>query len=111
MLQIGQVLDPKSGPLSGAQGQQVAIGRELFLGPGDLLLDEPLSYLTEKMHVVMRTEIRKLHQRLGSAAFGSGQTSGRKRADVDVRASEVSDSSLDMDKAVVFDPKSEKLIR
>src|SRR5699024_10130458 len=45
----------------------VAIGRALARDPSLFLFDEPLSNLDAKLRVEMRTEIKLLHQRLGTA--------------------------------------------
>ena len=65
MLQIDHLLDRKPGALSGGQRQRVAMGRALVRDPDVFLFDEPLSNLDAKLRVDMRTEIKKLHQRLG----------------------------------------------
>ena len=66
LLQIGQLLDRKPGQLSGGQRQRVAMGRALTRDPDVFLFDEPLSNLDAKLRVDMRTEIKKLHQKLGT---------------------------------------------
>ena len=65
LLQIGHLLGRKPGQLSGGQRQRVAMGRALVRDPDVFLFDEPLSNLDAKLRVDMRTEIKKLHQKLG----------------------------------------------
>ncbi len=52
--------------LSGGQQQMVAIGRALVRDPKLFLFDEPLSNLDAKLRVEMRSEIKKLHHKLGA---------------------------------------------
>ncbi len=66
MLQIEPLLKRKPSQLSGGQRQRVAMGRALVREPKVFLFDEPLSNLDAKLRVDMRTEIKKLHHRLGS---------------------------------------------
>ena len=66
LLQIRHLLDRKPGQLSGGQRQRVAMGRALVRHPDVFLFDEPLSNLDAKLRVDMRTEIKKLHQKLGT---------------------------------------------
>jgi multiple sugar transport system ATP-binding protein len=66
LLQITHLLDRKPGQLSGGQRQRVAMGRALVREPDVFLFDEPLSNLDAKLRVDMRTEIKKLHQKLGT---------------------------------------------
>lgn len=66
LLQIDHLLSRKPGQLSGGQRQRVAMGRALVRKPDVFLFDEPLSNLDAKLRVDMRTEIKKLHQKLGT---------------------------------------------
>ena len=66
ILQIQDLLDRKPSQLSGGQRQRVAMGRAIARDPRIFLFDEPLSNLDAKLRVEMRTEIKKLHQRLGT---------------------------------------------
>jgi len=65
-LQIEHLLDRKPGQLSGGQRQRVAMGRALVRNPQLFLFDEPLSNLDAKLRVDMRTEIKRMHQALGT---------------------------------------------
>ena len=66
ILQIEPLLDRKPAQLSGGQRQRVAMGRAIARDPTLFLFDEPLSNLDAKLRVEMRTEIKLLHQRLGT---------------------------------------------
>src|ERR671917_1570658 len=66
MLAIAQYLDRKPKALSGGQRQRVALGRAVVRNPAVFLMDEPLSNLDAKLRVQTRSEISKLHQRLGT---------------------------------------------
>ncbi len=64
ILGIQEMLDRRPKEMSGGQRQRVAIGRAIVRNPKVFLFDEPLSNLDAKLRVQMRTEIKKLHQRL-----------------------------------------------
>ena len=66
ILDITHLLERKPKALSGGQRQRVALGRAIVREPRVFLLDEPLSNLDAKLRAQMRTEITKLHQRLGT---------------------------------------------
>ncbi len=66
LLRIDHMLDRKPAALSGGQRQRVAIGRAIVRQPKVFLFDEPLSNLDAQLRGEMRTEIKKLHQRLGA---------------------------------------------
>ncbi len=64
ILNIGELLQRRPRQLSGGQRQRVAMGRAIVRQPRVFLFDEPLSNLDAKLRVQMRTEIKKIHQRL-----------------------------------------------
>ncbi len=66
ILDIEHLLDRKPAALSGGQRQRVALGRAIVREPKVFLMDEPLSNLDAKLRVQMRTEIAKLHHKLGT---------------------------------------------
>ena len=66
ILGLRDYLDRFPRALSGGQRQRVAMGRAIVRDPQVFLFDEPLSNLDAKLRVQMRTEIRELHQRLGT---------------------------------------------
>ncbi len=65
ILDLAELLERKPKQLSGGQRQRVAMGRAIVRHPGAFLLDEPLSNLDAKLRVQLRTELRRLHERLG----------------------------------------------
>jgi multiple sugar transport system ATP-binding protein len=66
LLRIDHMLDRRPAALSGGQRQRVAIGRAIVRQPEVFLFDEPLSNLDAQLRHEMRTEIKRLHQRLGA---------------------------------------------
>jgi multiple sugar transport system ATP-binding protein len=65
LLGLEQLLDRKPAALSGGQRQRVAMGRAIVREPIAFLMDEPLSNLDAKLRVTMRSELSRLHDRLG----------------------------------------------
>jgi ABC-type sugar transport system ATPase subunit len=68
MLELESLLDRLPRELSGGQQQRVAIGRAVIREPEIFLFDEPFSNLDAGLRVRMRTEIKELHQRLGTTS-------------------------------------------
>ena len=66
LLRIDHLLDRRPAALSGGQRQRVAIGRAIVREPKVFLFDEPLSNLDAQLRNEMRSEIKRLHQRLGA---------------------------------------------
>ena len=66
ILGLEPYLDRKPKALSGGQRQRVALGRAMVRDPEVFLLDEPLSNLDAKLRTEMRSQITKLHKRLGT---------------------------------------------
>ena len=66
ILGLEPYLDRKPKALSGGQRQRVALGRAMVRDPEVFLLDEPLSNLDAKLRTEMRSQISKLHKRLGT---------------------------------------------
>ena len=64
ILGLGPYLDRLPANLSGGQRQRVAMGRAIVRNPKVFLFDEPLSNLDAKLRVQMRTEIKRVHQKV-----------------------------------------------
>ncbi|MFB6221293.1 MAG: ABC transporter ATP-binding protein [Halolamina sp.] len=69
MLGIAELLDRHPSDLSGGQQQRVALGRAIIRDPELFLFDEPLSNLDAKLRIEMRTELNKLHDRVGKTSL------------------------------------------
>ncbi|MBI5573159.1 MAG: sn-glycerol-3-phosphate ABC transporter ATP-binding protein UgpC [Elusimicrobia bacterium] len=69
ILGMSQLLNRYPKQLSGGQRQRVAVGRAIVRKPKVFLFDEPLSNLDAKVRVVMRSELKKLHERLDATTI------------------------------------------
>jgi multiple sugar transport system ATP-binding protein len=65
LLGLEDLMQRRPAQLSGGQRQRVAMGRALVREPAAFLLDEPLSNLDAKLRTTMRSELARLHERLG----------------------------------------------
>ncbi len=63
-LNLEDLLNRKPKQLSGGQRQRVALGRAIVRNPKVFLMDEPLSNLDANLRVQMRSEIKRLHNKL-----------------------------------------------
>jgi multiple sugar transport system ATP-binding protein len=63
-LGLAELLARRPAELSGGQRQRVAMGRAMVRSPQVFLFDEPLSNLDAKLRGQMRTEIKRLHQKV-----------------------------------------------
>ncbi|WP_322013207.1 sn-glycerol-3-phosphate ABC transporter ATP-binding protein UgpC [Paraburkholderia sp. J12] len=64
MLNLDALLERKPRAMSGGQQQRAAIARAMIKTPAVFLFDEPLSNLDAKLRAQLRTDIKRLHQRL-----------------------------------------------
>jgi multiple sugar transport system ATP-binding protein len=63
-MHIKQLLTKLPKQCSGGESQRVALARTIVTNPAVFLMDEPLSSLDAKLRVDMRTELKRLHERL-----------------------------------------------
>ncbi len=64
ILALTPLLERYPRQLSGGQRQRVAMGRAIVRDPQVFLFDEPLSNLDAKLRVQMRTEMKRVHQKV-----------------------------------------------
>ena len=64
ILDITELLGRRPKQLSGGQRQRVAMGRAIVRNPKVFLFDKPLSNLDAKLRIQMRTEIKRIHQKV-----------------------------------------------
>ncbi len=69
VLQITEHLRKRPAKLSGGQRQRVALGRAIVRTPRLFLMDEPLGHLEAYLRVQLRSEVRRIHERLGATTF------------------------------------------
>lgn len=69
ILDLTTYLYRKPANLSGGQRQRVALGRAIVRRPKVFLMDEPLSNLDAKLRVQTRSEIIKIHERVGATTI------------------------------------------
>ena len=65
ILSIVPLLPRRIRNLSGGQKQRVGIGRAIVREPRLFIMDEPISHLEARLRADMRTELKRLHRRLG----------------------------------------------
>jgi len=69
MLGVRELLRRRPAALSGGQRRRVALGRAVVREPAVFLFDEPLSHLDAQLRLVLRSELKDLHQRLGTTTL------------------------------------------
>jgi multiple sugar transport system ATP-binding protein len=65
MLGIKHILSRKPAQISGGERQRVALARAIVRAPKVFLMDEPLSNLDARLRIEMRSELKRLHKKLG----------------------------------------------
>lgn len=66
MMELTEYAHRRPSELSGGQQQRVALARALVYKPGVLLLDEPLSALDNALRKTLQTELKELHNKVGT---------------------------------------------
>jgi len=69
ILGLEPYLKRRPAALSGGQRQRVALGRAIVRSPKVFLMDEPLSNLDAKLRVQTRSEIIKIHKKVGATTI------------------------------------------
>lgn len=69
VLDLTPYLDKLPKELSGGQMQRVALGRAIVKNVPVFMMDEPLSNLDAKLRLTMRSEIVKLHNKIGATTI------------------------------------------
>jgi multiple sugar transport system ATP-binding protein len=69
ILSIVPLLPRRIQNLSGGQKQRVGIGRAIVREPRLFIMDEPISHLEARLRADMRTELKRLHRRLGATTL------------------------------------------
>ena len=69
MLGVGELLRRRLTALSGGQRRRVTLGRAVVREPAVFLFDEPLSHLDAQLRLALRSELKNLHQRLGTTTL------------------------------------------
>jgi ABC-type sugar transport system ATPase subunit len=69
ILDIESYIERMPRQLSGGQRQRVAMGRAIVRHPKVFLFDEPLSNLDAKLRIQMRTEIKRLRERVATTTI------------------------------------------
>jgi multiple sugar transport system ATP-binding protein len=68
-LEVEHLLQRHPRQLSGGQRQRIALARAIVRDPSAFLMDEPLSNLDARLRLVMRGEIKRLCQHLGTTTL------------------------------------------
>ncbi len=69
LLRIEHLLNKPVSALAGGDRQRVALGRAVVRRPRAFLMDEPLGTLDTEFRELMREELRRLHDRIGSTTI------------------------------------------
>ena len=108
ILDLRKYLFRKPAALSGGQRQRVALGRAIVRKPKVFLMDEPLSNLDAKLRVQTRSEISKIHKRVGATTIyvTHDQTEAMTKADRNVVMKDGWVQQIDSPEKVYADPEN-----